>query len=156
MSHNPHHFALRRIHADDWDWIETWLLDPVFAAGIAPLDSDWLDFVLNSASGAQLILTYQALPVAMIGCTWAIDAEPFHAITDIAVAPKFRRCGVGKRALACALAWPEQPPADAWLAYVAPDNYAAIQFFTHNGWLYQGLEDAMHRFEYYTRPTALM
>lgn len=138
---------LRVIARDDWPWIQRWFEDERLNAELGPLDEDWLEHVLHAEDGVQLVGLEGAAPVALIGCAWAPKADRLHAITDIAVSPTLRETGVGRRALAAAVAWEGHPPAQGWMAFVVRENAAAFAFFTALAWSYRGLDDAMHRFE---------
>lgn len=134
---------LRVIARDDWPWIQRWFEDEE----LGPLDEDWLDHVLHADDGVQLVGLQGDAPVALIGCAWSPEAGGLHAITDIAVSPVLRGTGVGRGALAAAVAWEGHPPARGWMAFVVQENESAFGFFTALAWTYRGLDDAMHRFE---------
>lgn len=140
-------YRARRVTRTDWDWISRWYRDPELNHRLGPLDATWLEHVLTEHEGAQLVIENTAgTPVALVGCVWDSTGTG-HAITDLAVDPKLRRHGIGRRALAAVLSWQGHPRTQRWTAFVEPENLTAFDFFTAIGWAHAGLTDGMHRFD---------
>jgi GNAT superfamily N-acetyltransferase len=130
----------------DWVWISEWFQDPVLDRELGPLDAEWLEYVLAQTEGAELVLrSADGRPAALLGCVWD-SAGLGHGITDISVDPARRGQGLGRLAVEAALAWPEHPPAERWIAFVDPENRAAFGFFTALGWDHEGRDELMERF----------
>ncbi|SCK55179.1 Acetyltransferases [Variovorax sp. HW608] len=131
---------------EDWAWISEWFRDPVLDRELGPLDGEWLEYVLARTEGVELVLRgADGRPAALLGCVWD-SAGVEHGITDIAVDPARRGQGLGRLAVEAALAWPEHPPAERWIAFVDPENRAAFGFFTALGWDHEGCDALMERF----------
>ncbi len=136
------------MRAADWEWIQEWFTDPKLNAELGPLDEDWLAHVLADETGVELVVSDAgdlAGPLALVGCVWGDDAHA-HTVSDLAVDPARRGQGIGRRALAAALAWPEHPGGGEWVSYVDLDNPEAHAFFTALGWENRGLSDGMTEF----------
>lgn len=150
----------RRVTRADWEWIQRWYADETLDRELGPLDTDWLEHVLSSTEGVQLVIeaahpaTGLLAPIAIVGVAWG-DESSGHGITDLAIDPARRGYGLGRTAIDATIAWPEHPPTTSWIAFVDQDNTGARSFFTAIGWSYEGLDgegdDAMHRFAT-TRP----
>lgn len=139
--------SVRPIERTDWQWISDWFTDETLDRELGPLDAEWLAYVLAETQGAQLVcLDHADEPVALIGCVWDPEGEE-HGITDLAVNPHRRGEGIGRSALAAALAWEEHPPARQWVAFVDLENEPAKRFFAAIGWTHEGRDDDdMERF----------
>lgn len=145
----------RRVERADWEWIQRWFTDETLDRELGPLDTDWLEHVLATADGVELVVeaphpaTGELTPIALVGVVWGSD-DSGHGITDLAIDPQRRGYGLGRTAINAAMAWPEHPPTQAWVAFVDQDNTGARAFFSAIGWLYEGLDgegaEAMHRF----------
>ncbi|MGB3481420.1 MAG: GNAT family N-acetyltransferase [Mycobacterium sp.] len=130
----------------DWGWISAWFGDEELNRRLGPLDDEWLEHVLSETEGVQLVVNgADGTPAALAGCAWDGSGSE-HAITDLAVCPRMRRSGIGRRALLSVVTWAGHPPTKGWVAYVDPDNPGAFEFFSANGWRLDGLDDGMHRF----------
>ncbi len=136
----------RRMVRADWQWITAWFGDDELNRRLGPLDEEWLDHVLAEPAGVQLVVTDdRGAPVGLAGCAWD-PAGGAHAITDLAVCPRRRRSGLGSDVVSSVLTWGHHPPARRWVAFVDPDNRAAVAFFAAIGWRLDGLDDEMYRF----------
>ncbi|MEH3128969.1 MAG: GNAT family N-acetyltransferase [Mycolicibacterium neoaurum] len=136
----------RRIVRADWQWIAAWFGDEELNRRLGPLDEEWLEHVLAESAGVQLVITdADGAPVGLAGCAWG-PSDGVHAITDLAVCPWRRRSGLGREVLSAVLSWGDHPPTRGWVAFVDPDNRAAVEFFVAAGWHVDGDEDGMHRF----------
>lgn len=139
---------VRRVVRADWEWIVGWFEDAELNRRLGPLDREWLEHVLSSGDGVQLVITAaDGAAVGLAGCAWD-PAGIAHAITDLAVCPTRRRSGLGRRVLASVLTWDGHAPTQQWIAFVDPDNRPAFEFFVSTGWHLDGLDDGMHRFSH--------
>lgn len=138
---------LRRLTREDWSWVQEWFQDEELDDELGPLDEEWLDYVLEQQDGVQLVAVEDGEPVALVGCVWSPDGRERHGITDIAVSPRHRRSGLGRRAAAAVTGWAGHPSGGGWMAFVDPENENAFAFFHALGWTFRGLDDSMYRFE---------
>ncbi|MEV4668480.1 GNAT family N-acetyltransferase [Microbacterium sp. LWO12-1.2] len=136
----------RRIVDADWSWLAEWADDPVLDQRLGPIDTEWFAHVLADDGGVELIVQDErGHPIAVVGCVWD-EANAAHVISDIAVDPRRRRSGLGRRSVDAALDWDGHPPTTSWCAFVDPENHAARQFFQSIGWIDGGVDDGMIRF----------
>lgn len=136
----------RPLSADDWTWLTDWATDPVLDRELGPIDRSWLEHVLADDAGVELVVVdREQRPFALVGCIWDPTGES-HVVSDIAVDPRRRRTGLGRRAIAAALGWAGHPHAAGWTAFVSPHNSGALRFFRTLGWQDQGHQDGMRQF----------
>lgn len=121
MTNQP---LVRPFVARDWAGTMEWFRDDALDAALCPLDQEWLDAVLSDLGAVQLVVEAEGAPVGLVGITWDPSGDA-HVITDIAVTPHARRRGLGRTVLAAVSAWPRQPPARGWVAFVDPSNLGA-------------------------------
>ncbi len=136
--------TVRRYEPADEAWVRAWFRDPEVDRWLGPLDDDWCAHVETETTGVQLVVENGRRPLALVGVEWDPLGDR-HAVTDVAVDPSRRRSGVGRAALGAALAWPGHPPATGWVAFVDPDNAAALGFFAALGWTAGVLDDGLRR-----------
>lgn len=138
--------SIREFTRDDWGWVQQWFEDATLNNELGPLDEEWLEYVLADETGAQLVYCEaDGSPAALIGCVWD-PAGIEHGITDLAVHPRRRTSGVGRRAVDATLSWSGHPASEHWVAFVDPENTAAFSFFSTLGWQHEGRDDLMERF----------
>lgn len=136
----------RPLTAVDWSWLAAWATDPVVDRELGPIDRSWLEHVLADDSGIELIIVdREQRPFALVGCVWDPSGES-HVVSDIAVDPRRRSTGLGRRAIAAALGWAGHPETAGWTAFVSLDNSTALHFFRALGWQDQGQQDGMRQF----------
>ncbi|MCV7228625.1 GNAT family N-acetyltransferase [Mycolicibacterium komossense] len=136
----------RRFERSDWAWVQRWFEDETVNSALGPLDTEWLDHVTSDHDGVQLVIEQSdGTAVALVGVAWDRSGHT-HGITDIAVDPARRRCRIGSAALRAAINWPHHPKTGGWIAFVNPENTAALAFFSALNWTADGIDDDMHRF----------
>ena len=136
---------LRRVNRNDWKWIQNWFEDELLNSELGPVDESWLEHVLGENEGVELIAEENGSPVAIVGVLWG---NPYHVVTNIAVYPKLRRTGIGRRILPKVLTWPGHPRTLEWITFVSEENDAAASFFKSLGWVENGVEDLMVRYKF--------
>lgn len=139
---------LREIGENDWSWLINWFRDPWLNRELGPLDQAWLQHVINNSDGVELVAEISEQPIGMIGIAWADNTHPFHGITDLAISPKLRRRGLGRRVLKQAMKWPGHPPTKGWIAFVNKENTPSARLLLSVGWREDGIQDGMKRFKY--------
>ncbi|MFI5435157.1 GNAT family N-acetyltransferase [Rhodococcus baikonurensis] len=138
--------AARLMTRANWPWIQRWYEDETLDRELGPLDDEWLEYVLATHSGVQLVVLDGVDPVALVGCAWDPNGHE-HGITDLAIDPRRRRNGLGRATIDCVRSWPEHPPTTGWVAFVDQGNEPAYRFFSELGWAHRGLDaDGMHHF----------
>jgi len=145
---NQNDIQLRSVRRDDWEWIQKWFRDERLNNELGPIDEAWLEHVLGEKDGVELIAEENGSPVAIIGVLWGTKENPFHVVTDIAVHPKLRRRGIGRRVLTSVLTWPEHPSTSEWIAFISKENNEAVSFLKSLGWVKNGIENLMVRYRF--------
>ncbi len=113
-----------------------WFQDPLLAQHLGPeVTDDWLEFVLTDESGRQFAVMDQSQLVAVVGVVFPTNEVPDYVISDIAVNPKLRSMGVGRRVVERLLREFELKEYEQWKAFVAQDNQGAFAFFQSLGWV---------------------
>jgi GNAT superfamily N-acetyltransferase len=140
--------SLRAVRRSDWNWIQEWFQDEWLNSALGPIDMAWLKHVLAERDGVELVAERLGNPVAISGVVWKQNNISCHVLTDIAVAPKLRRQGIGRLVLENILQWPGHPKSSEWVAFVAQNNTAAATFFESLGWKKDGVKDLMMRFKW--------
>jgi GNAT superfamily N-acetyltransferase len=134
--------TVRPYERRDEAWVRAWFRDPELDRWLGPVDDDWCAHVEAETQGVQLVVELQGRPVALVGVEWDPRGDR-HAVTDVAVDPSRRRTGTGRTALDAALTWPGHPAATGWVAFVDPENTAALGFFGALGWTAGAVDDGL-------------
>lgn len=134
---NASKIKLRPVQKKDWAWISDWFRDPWLNKELGPIDREWLDHVLTETSGVELVAEIDRQPVGLIGITWGTSEHPFHAVTDLAIAPPLRKRGLGGRVLKAAMQWPGHPKKNQWVTFTAKDNDPPARLLISMGWVKQ-------------------
>lgn len=143
---NQSQIQFRRFQPSDRDWLVVWFQDEWLYRALGPLDDEWFECILNSSDGVQLVAEINHHPIGLVGITWATFTNPHHGITDLAVAPPLRFQGLGRLILAEAIKWPEHPPTNEWIAYVAEENTPPAGLLLSMGWIEKGKKNGMRCF----------
>lgn len=125
---------LRPFQRSDFPVYRRWFEDPWLNRALGPIDEEWLETVLNETDGAQYAVLKDKELVAVTGLKWGDPEHPYQVVTDLAVAPHRRRCGIGRQTLTALFLQAGPFNYDRWIAYVSPDNLGARQFLTRLGW----------------------
>jgi len=143
-----------KFRKSDFSAYQSWFSDPELNQQLGPIDKDWLDYILNDATGVQYCFTHFDALIAVVGISNPTIERQDYVVTDIAVRPDLRRQGLGRIILHLLPSMMKRGPAKLWRAYVNPDNRAAIQLFESSGWARMEKrmrEDDMIIFEYLTK-----
>ncbi|MBJ9953428.1 MULTISPECIES: GNAT family N-acetyltransferase [unclassified Acinetobacter] len=143
-----HSISAREVNETDWSWILDWFKDPILDKELGPMDEEWLNYVLNKQDGPELVVMSDNQPIALVGCVWSLTNDGLHSISDLAVHPAYRGCGIGKSAVECLFKWPNHPPSKGWQAFVALENKSAQSFFIGIGWDMKGIDEDMYVFSF--------
>lgn len=145
---NQNDVQLRTVRRDDWEWLQKWFQDEWLNNELGPIDEAWLEHVLRENDGVELVAEERGKPVAIIGILWSTKNNPFHVVSDIAVDPKLRRKGIGRRVLVNVMTWPGHPSASEWIAFVSKENEVAAFFLKSIGWVEDGVKNHMVRYKF--------
>ena len=138
--------SLRRFAAADFATYRAWFGDAELDRRLGPIDDAWLDHVLAERDGRQYVALDAGRIVAVVGVLLPQPADPWGALTDLAVAPARRGTGIGRRVVAALLARPELAAVAEWRAWVEGDNAAALALLDACGWTRAGVDDGMVEF----------
>lgn len=125
---------LRPFRQSDFPVYRRWFEDPWLNRALGPIDEDWLEYVLNETDGAQYAAFEQKELVAVAGLKWGDPEHPYQVVTDLAVAPHRRRCGIGRQTLTALFRQAGPSAYDHWVAYGSQDNFGARKFLKRLGW----------------------
>ena len=143
------HIQYHKFRKSDFSAYQSWFSDPELNQQLGPIDKDWLDYILNDATGEQYCFTHFNALIAVVGISNPTIGRQDYVVTDIAVRPDLRRQGLGRIILHLLPSIRQglgriilhllpsimkRGPAKLWRAYVNPDNSAAIQLFESSGW----------------------
>lgn len=112
--------------------------------GAAP-DGEWLAYVLTDPLGSEFAATQRDDLVAVIGVVFPTQVDDYFAITNIAVNPRLRRKGMGRRILRAIVKQVATDSATSskplkWKAFVESDNRPARQLFASSGWKLESVQ----------------
>lgn len=107
-------------------------------------DSNQQRFKRWQAASYFLVAESRGQVVAYLALT-ADPAEPLAWITDLVVAPDFRRKGTGSDLLAAAGRWARSGHLLRLHVALQTKNHPAIQFFTKNGFTFSGYHEYYYR-----------
>lgn len=127
--------VLRPFQRDDFPKYESWFADQLLNNTLGPIDSEWLEYVLQETDGAQFSLFQNEVLVCVMGVCWSNAKNPFHVLTDLAVHPQFRRLGIGTLSISLLFAYLQTVAKTKWVAYVHAENQGAKGFFESLGWV---------------------
>ena len=124
---------IRFFRESDFETFADWFADEKLNAELGPIDQEWLDYILAEEPPSQFACLINNELVAVVGICHAKNETDNHfVITDIAVAPKLKRTGLGSKALREVIN--RVNPTHSWLAYVDHENVQAHHFFQSQGW----------------------
>ncbi len=117
MKSRPLSFEL--FDARYFDELVAWYEDPGLLAALGPaVDADWLDHVLNDATGVQYSVVADDQLVAVVSIQLPNDEHPFLVITDMAINPRLRGQGIGSSVIRQLVALFEEESLRDWIACV--------------------------------------
>ena len=125
---------IRPFSEHDFEYYSSWFEDEELNRRLGPLDEEWLSHVLNSKDGEQWVVTRNNIMMAVVGVIFPIPSHPHHVISDLAVNPKYKRQGIGKKTIELLISLKGYKGAH-WLAYVDHRNEIAKEFFKNLHWI---------------------
>lgn len=124
----------RQFQETDFLDYESWFVDAELNRQLGPIDREWLAYVLADSEGAEYSFLLNQELIAVAGVHYPTTEHNYYYITDIAVRPKLRRQGIGKRIIKQLQAQPMLQSVKNWRAGVATNNIAAAKLLESLGW----------------------
>ena len=90
---------LRPFSREDFEIYKSWFADELIETALGPMDRDWLDHVLAEEPNSQFSLFIHGSLVAVVGVAFPVSDHSYFVVTDIAVAPRRRKLGIGGRVI---------------------------------------------------------
>ena len=136
----------RRFESSHYPVYEKWFEDDKIKTALYGIDQEWLDFVLNDASGIEYAVFRDGEMVAVVGIELPTSKHPIYAIKNIAVSPMHQGRGIGSVILKKLLKIHPIKAEEQWIAFVEEKNTYAYHFFIRNGWKEEKIESGMIKF----------
>ena len=143
----PMVIELRKATRDDLEEYNTWFSDKDMDYHLGPKWSDKeIDEILRDRSGSVWSAMVENCLVAVVGLVYPDHTHDDHGITNLAVHPEWRRCGIGGKTLEALLRQYKSSQALSWIAFVHVSNPNAQTFLEKHGWDKGDIENNMYRF----------
>ena len=127
---------MRPFVRDDFEIYRLWFVDPVLNRELGPMDSKWLEYVLNENPLREYCFFENDDLVAVIGTELPEPGTASWYITAIAVDPTRKRQGIGRRAIETLIEnhSTQTSAPQEWIAFVSKTNIGARSFFRELNW----------------------
>lgn len=134
---------------EDFKQYKSWFDHDRMRKSLENIDEEWLDYILTDRSGIEYSIFSGNELISVLGLSLPCNQEPYYAITNIAINPKYFREGIGSKVLKQLYLVHPLKQSESWLAFVDQENLSAQSFFEKNGWRFIRLEEEnLKRYEY--------
>ena len=134
-----------------YDEYRSWYLNEETQKYLGFVDKEWLDHILNDTTGEELVALEDDKLLGVVGITFPVKENPTYVITNIAVSPEKRGCGIGKQIIIKVIHRYRLQEGEYWKTFIDPSNIGAINFFEKLGWKEEDIYDNMILFTLFNK-----